>query len=1297
MTRARRSLLVVLAAAAAVLLVVVAGRAILATRGAQTFITERVLNLINPPGQTIAVATTDGQWPGHIILGGVTIADREGVWLSIDRLTLDWHPTRLLRDQVVIDAAAAGRVVMTRLPLGRDTGGPPVPFDIDGLVRDLAGVHVEKLMVDTLVLEAAVLGEAVTARATGSLRDESGGKTLALDLARTDQPGRAVLTARADARVHRFALDAETQGFAARVDISVAKPAESLSGTLRLERTGEGARGFVVATFSGTRRDPVVAADVDVSDLSIGGRPIARVVGAVRAQRAEPGVYRLTGEGTLSDARLALPEMAAVTASEAQWSVNISQASLAAMTLESFRIVAGDTSLEVAGTMRGKEMRPATVTLRMKGVGRLAGMVERASTVTTVLTATQFTTAGQGEGTLRVNAASLPDGLPDLTGTARWSVDGSALRITDVTGLNQNLKVSGSSTWPRTGDTLDHGATHLTLAMALGFAEGALDVTADLKGPLDKLTAQIAARSARLGAGESAVTDLTATLAASRVDTRLEGALEARGTWRNAPLSLDATAKMADDTHVALVLKGASIAGAIDGEARVNLGNGLATGMLATRLDDITPLADALGIDARGALEASMSLNAANDVQNAEVRATLSGLASNPLSTQSLTLTAKVGDAWRNRRIDANVTAAAGQLVGRSFTKMTGHVRGTPAAYEVALDASGATPLLGLRARVSTGADTVIVFNALSFNDGALSAALTAPTTLTFAPDRIALDAVAATVAGGRLTGNASFARAAQTVAADLALQNVVVNAIIPESLGLPKGTMSGQLNVSGPLTDATATLRMKADFAADAINASPAFDLTVDARIADGHLDTMATVAGLSAVPARLTARVPLRLDVSGPRLNIAMDAPLTAAMTWNGNIAPLWRILPVDDHLLSGNAAIDLKVAGTFAAPQITGGVKVTGGSYENIPAGLVLRDVTLTVDTERGDSLALAMSARDTGRGRLTASGRLNRDAQGSWTADLAGDLDRLAVLARDEVTAAASGKVSYKGPLLAGVLEGNLAMWNAAIHLESTGVPEVPLLRSFAALKADTFDAAATSAPPAPMTLDLSLSMADPMTVEGRGLDSAWRGDLYVTGSFSQPMLVGGLAMERGTFGFVGQTFELESGTVTFTGGGRIDPQLNVVAVREVTGITVTVNVSGSASAPTITLSSRPALPQDEVLARLLFNRNMSELGPLESIQLAGAAADMSGLARGGISGVVRRALNLDTFSFGGQSGNAVVVGRQIGRNIFASVEQNVNNTNRVFTITWRLSRQFSLRSSARDQTGANFGVFWRKDY
>jgi translocation and assembly module TamB len=303
----------------------------------------------------------------------------------------------------------------------------------------------------------------------------------------------------------------------------------------------------------------------------------------------------------------------------------------------------------------------------------------------------------------------------------------------------------------------------------------------------------------------------------------------------------------------------------------------------------------------------------------------------------------------------------------------------------------------------------------------------------------------------------------------------------------------------------------------------------------------------------------------------------------------------------------------------------------------------------------------------------------------------------VLARDEVTAAASGKVSYKGPLLAGVLEGNLAMWNAAIHLESTGVPEVPLLRSFAALKADTFDAAATSAAPAPMTLDLSLSMADPMTVEGRGLDSAWRGDLYVTGSFSQPMLVGGLAMERGTFGFVGQTFELESGTVTFTGGGRIDPQLNVVAVREVTGITVTVNVSGSASAPTITLSSRPALPQDEVLARLLFNRNMSELGPLESIQLASAAADMSGLARGGISGVVRRALNLDTFSFGGQSGNAVVVGRQIGRNIFASVEQNVNNTNRVFTITWRLSRQFSLRSSARDQTGANFGVFWRKDY
>ncbi len=1297
MTRVRRSFLVVLAVAAAVLLVVVAGRAILATRGAQTFITERVLNLINPPGQTIAVATTDGQWPGHIILGGVTVADREGVWLSIDQLTLDWRPTRLVRNEVVIDSVAAGRAVMTRLPVGSGDAGPPAPFDIDGLVRDLAGVHVERLTVDTLMLEPAVLGEAVSAKATASLRDEGGGKTLALDLARTDQPGRAVLTARADARVLRFALDAETQGVAARADISVAKPQDSLSGTLRLERAGPGARGFVVMTFSGTRRDPVVAADVDVSDLLVASRPIARIAGAVRAQRAEAGIYRLTGEGTLSDARRALPEMAAVTASEARWSVNASQASLAAVTLESFRVTAGDASLEVAGTMRDNEMRPATVILRMKGVGRLAGMAERASTVTTVLTAAQFTAAGQGEGTLRVNAANLPTGLPDLAGSARWAVDGDALRITDVTGLNENIKVSGSSTWPRRDATLDHGATHLSLAMALGFAEGALDITADLKGPLHNLTVQVAARSARLGPGESAVTDMTATLSASRTVARTEGTLEARGIWRNAPITFDATAKMADDTHVALVLKGASIAGVIDGEARVHTGNGLMAGMIATRLDDITPFADAFGIDARGALEATASLSSTGDVQNAETQVTLNGLVSNPLSTQTLTLTGRIEDVWRTRRIDANVSAAAGQLVGRPFTKMTGHVRGTPAAYDVALDAAGATPLLGLRAQVSMGTDTTIVFNTLSLHDGVFSAALTAPATLTLAPDRIVLDAIAATFAGGRLTGNASFARATQTVTAGLFLEGVAVNAIAPQSFVLPNGTVSGQFDLSGPLANAAATARMTATFAADAITASPAFTLSIDARIADGHLDATATAEGLSATPARLSARVPLHLDVSGPRLNIDMDAPLTAAMTWNGNIAPLWRILPVDNHLMSGNAAIDLKVAGTFAAPQVTGGVKITGGSYENIPAGLVLRDVTLTVDTERGDSLAVAMSARDNGRGRITASGRLDRDAQGSWTADLAGDLDRLAVLARDEVTAAASGNISYKGPLLAGVLKGNLAMWNAAIHLESTGVPEVPLLRSFAALKADTFETTATSAPPAPMTLDLSLSMADPLTVEGRGLDSAWRGDLYVTGGFSQPNLVGGLALERGTFGFVGQTFELESGTVTFTAGGRIDPLLNVVAVREVTGITVTVNVSGSASAPTITLSSRPALPQDEVLARLLFNRNMSELGPLESIQLASAAADMSGLARGGISGVVRRALHLDTFSFGGQSGNAVVVGRQIGRNIFASVEQNVNNTNRVFTITWRLTRQFSLRSSARDQTGADFGVFWRKDY
>ena len=125
------------------------------------------------------------------------------------------------------------------------------------------------------------------------------------------------------------------------------------------------------------------------------------------------------------------------------------------------------------------------------------------------------------------------------------------------------------------------------------------------------------------------------------------------------------------------------------------------------------------------------------------------------------------------------------------------------------------------------------------------------------------------------------------------------------------------------------------------------------------------------------------------------------------------------------------------------------------------------------------------------------------------------------------------------------------------------------------------------------------------------------------------------MVRGTFSLLGKDFTLSSGTITFA-GGRLDPLFNIVATASSSDVTVQVVIGGTASTPTVTLTSQPALPQDEILSRLLFGTSVSQITPVQGLQLAQAAASLTGGGGPDILGTIRRGLGLDRLSIG--SGN-----------------------------------------------------------
>src|SRR5262249_58510869 len=176
------------------------------------------------------------------------------------------------------------------------------------------------------------------------------------------------------------------------------------------------------------------------------------------------------------------------------------------------------------------------------------------------------------------------------------------------------------------------------------------------------------------------------------------------------------------------------------------------------------------------------------------------------------------------------------------------------------------------------------------------------------------------------------------------------------------------------------------------------------------------------------------------------------------------------------------------------------------------------------------------------------------------------------------------------------------------------------------------AVADQAPALPAPLDIKIDMPGNISVRGHGLDSEWRGKLTITGTSAAPAISGSLEQIRGSVDLLGKTFTITRGRIAFDGSAKLDPVLDIVAEASTADITAQVNISGVASAPKVTLSSTPPVPQDEILSRVLFNRGVGQLSAGEGLQLAAAAATLAGGGPGGL-GKLRDSLGLDWFRLG----------------------------------------------------------------
>jgi translocation and assembly module TamB len=1017
---------------------------------------------------------------------------------------------------------------------------------------------------------------------------------------------------------------------------------------------GLGAEGRISGTAqaSGTLSDPTATFDLAGTGITADG-----------IEESGIGPLEITASGRFADGTLAL---------------------------ETVRANVGDASLTASGTIG--EQLDLQLSLDQLPVGLVNGYLPdlgAEGTISGEATATgsladpqaEFTLNGTGITTRQIAQSGVAPLSLDVTGSF---ADGTAtIQTADVTVGDGSLSASGT-----VGETLDLDLTldQLPVGLANGFVEG-LDAEGTISGSATA-TGSLADPQAEFTFTGTGIT--TEQIARSGV----------------APLSLDVTGSFADGTAT------------ID-TAEVSVGGGSlsASGTVGETLDlDLTLDQLPVGL-ANGFVE---GLNAEGTISGS---ATATGSLADPRAEFTLT-----GSGITTRQIAQSGVAPLSLDVAGSFADGTATIETADVSVgDGSLSASGT---VGETLDLDLTLDQLPVGLANGFVDGlgaqgTVSGTASATGSLSNPDARFDIDLADVSVAQGRAAGAPAIDGTAQGRYADGQLSLTEANVSVgggmidisgtagPNALDLtaeisdlpasiagsavsglaPQGTINGTVRATGSPSAPLVTY----DISGTGLSVQQTRDAGVGALSVDttgqytgDRVTTETTVTGADGI--QLTANGAVNLSGT-PTLDIALDgtAPLSAAN----------RILAEGGRSIEGTVAVDARVTGPISQPNVVGSVSTAGARLVDTNYNIALDNITTTIALNGQSASIESFTAQLSSGGSLTIDGTVGLDG------DLPADLSIRLVDGRyndGELIAARLGAdLTLTGPLLGQPLLAG------EINAEEINVlvPE-NLPSSLAQINVEHRNAApavyeqqdeinpdrnAGANPGGGIAFDLTFNAPSRVFVRGRGLDVELGGTVDITGPSASPSIVGGFELQRGRFVILGRRLDFDRGRLSFT--GALVPTLDLLARSDTGDATVYVAVTGPANDPSFTFSSSPALPQDEVLARLIFGQGTSNLSPLQIAQLAEAAASLAGV--GGSTGLLenlRAQLGVDDLDIrttaDGQT--AVGVGRYLNENTYLGVD----STGRV-SIDLDLGAGLKARGAVDAEGGGEVGVFYEGEF
>lgn len=453
--------------------------------------------------------------------------------------------------------------------------------------------------------------------------------------------------------------------------------------------------------------------------------------------------------------------------------------------------------------------------------------------------------------------------------------------------------------------------------------------------------------------------------------------------------------------------------------------------------------------------------------------------------------------------------------------------------------------------------------------------------------------------------------------------------------------------------------------------------------------------------------ARLATRLSRSGEGWSWPDDAPLSGQLRAQLPRIGVWSVLAPPGWRLRGSLGANIAVAGTRAAPALSGTLQADDFALRSVVDGIEFGNGRLRARLDGTRMLIDDFTLQ--GAGDKGAGGTLAAKGEAGWVdgkplVRLDAVAERLKASIRTDRQVTVSGELKAALQGAAAELTGKLRVDQARILLPDEGTPQLGddvVVRKAGAAAVGPRAPAQAASPQADarsgrsLKLAVQIDLGRDFRVQGKGIDTRLAGNLDLTGqAVDAPRLTGTVNTVDGQYRAYGQRLEIDQGVIRFT--GAIDnPSLDILAIRPNLTQRVGVQITGTALLPRVRLYASPDLPDAEKLSWLVVGRP-SASGGAEAALLQQAALALLGSKSGGMSGGLAASLGLDELSYRGSSTNsagattegALTLGKRFSRNFYAAYERSLSGALGTLYVFYDISQRITLRGQTGDENAVD---------